>query len=185
MYMKKVYVFFADGFEEIEALTSVDVLKRAGADVVMVSVTPNEIVTGAHDVPVLCDKNIESCDMMDADLLLLPGGMPGAQTLGECEYLCKALKRQAAEGKPVAAICAAPMVLGKLGILNGKKATCYPGFEGFFDGADYTAAPVERDGNIITGKGPGVSLSFAYEVVNMLFGTEKVAELKAAMMVEA
>lgn len=183
--MKKVYVFFADGFEEIEALTSVDVLKRAGADVVMVSVTPNEIVTGAHDVPVLCDKNIESCDMMDADLLLLPGGMPGAQTLGECEYLCKALKRQAAEGKPVAAICAAPMVLGKLGILNGKKATCYPGFEGFFDGADYTAAPVERDGNIITGKGPGVSLAFAYEVVNMLFGTEKVAELKAAMMVEA
>ena len=183
--MKKVYVFFADGFEEIEALTSVDVLKRAGADVVMVSVTPNEIVTGAHDVPVLCDKNIESCDMMDADLLLLPGGMPGAQTLGECEYLCKALKRQAAEGKPVAAICAAPMVLGKLGILNGKKATCYPGFEGFFDGADYTAAPVERDGNIITGKGPGVSLAFAYEVVNMLFGTEKVTELKAAMMVEA
>jgi len=185
MDMKKVYVFFADGFEEIEALTSVDVLKRAGADVVMVSVTPNEIVTGAHEVPVLCDKNIESCDMMDADLLLLPGGMPGAQTLGECEYLCKALKRQAAEGKPVAAICAAPMVLGKLGILNGKKATCYPGFEGFFDGADYTAAPVERDGNIITGKGPGVSLAFAYEVVNMLFGAKKVAELKAAMMVEA
>ena len=129
--MKKVYVFFADGFEEIEALTSVDVLKRAGADVVMVSVTPNEIVTGAHDVPVLCDKNIESCDMMDADLLLLPGGMPGAQTLGECEYLCKALKRQAAEGKPVAAICAAPMVLGKLGILNGKKSHLLSWLRGF------------------------------------------------------
>ena len=183
--MKKVYVFFADGFEEIEALTSVDVLRRAGAEVVMVSVTPNEIVTGAHDVPVLCDKNIDSCDLEDADLLLLPGGMPGAQTLGECEFLGKALKRQVADGKAVAAICAAPMVLGKLGILNGKKATCYPGFEGFFDGAEYTAASVERDGNVITGKGPGVSLSFAYEVVNLLFGAEKVAELKAAMMVPA
>jgi len=90
-----------------------------------------------------------------------------------------------ADGKPVAAICAAPMVLGKLGLLNGKKATCYPGFEGFFDGADYTAASVERDGKIITGKGPGVSLNFALEVVNLLFGAEKVAELKAAMMVPA
>lgn len=183
--MKKVYVFFADGFEEIEALTSVDVLKRAGADVVMVSVTPNEIVTGAHEVPMLCDKNIDSCDLMDADLLLLPGGMPGAQTLSECEFLGKALQRQAEKGKPVAAICAAPMVLGKLGILKGKKATCYPGFEGFLEGAEYTAASVERDGLIITGKGPGVSLNFAFAVVDMLFGADKVAELKSAMMVPA
>ncbi len=183
--MKKVYVFFADGFEEIEALTSVDVLKRAGADVVMVSVTPNEIVVGAHEVPVLCDKNIDSCDLMDADLLLLPGGMPGAQTLSECDFLGKALVRQVEKGKPVAAICAAPMVLGKLGILKGKKATCYPGFEGFLEGAEYTGASVQRDGLIVTGKGPGVSLEFALAVVDMLFGTDKVAELKAAMMVQA
>ena len=183
--MKKVYVFFADGFEEIEAFTQVDVLKRAGADVVMVSVTPNEIVVGAHDVSVLCDKNIDSCDLMDADLLLLPGGMPGAQTLSECEFLGKALQRQVKEGKPVAAICAAPMVLGKLGILQGKHATCYPGFEGFLAGATYTGASVERDGLIITGKGPGVSQQFAFAVVDLLFGADKVAELKAAMMVEA
>ena len=183
--MKKVYVFFADGYEEVEAFTQVDVLKRAGADVVMVSVTPNEIVVGAHDVSVLCDKNIDSCDLMDADLLLLPGGMPGAQALSECEFLGKALQRQVKEGKPVAAICAAPMVLGKLGILQGKHATCYPGFEGFLAGATYTGASVERDGLIITGKGPGVSQQFAFAVVDLLFGADKVAELKAAMMVEA
>ena len=122
---------------------------------------------------------------MDADLLLLPGGMPGAQTLSECEFLGKALQRQVEKGKPVAAICAAPMVLGKLGIMNGKKATCYPGFEGFLTGAEYTGASVQRDGLIITGKGPGVSLDFALAVVDMLFGADKVAELKAAMMVPA
>jgi 4-methyl-5(b-hydroxyethyl)-thiazole monophosphate biosynthesis len=99
--------------------------------------------------------------------------------------LGKALQRQVEKGKPVAAICAAPMVLGKLGIMNGKKATCYHGFEGFLTGAEYTGASVQRDGLIITGKGPGVSLDFALAVVDMLFGADKVAELKAAMMVPA
>ena len=161
--MGTVYVFFADGFEEIEAFTSVDVMRRAGLNVEMVTVTPDEIVTGAHDVPVLCDKNVVNCDFFDAELVLLPGGMPGE--------------------KPITAICAAPMVLGKLGLLKGKKATCYPGFEQYLEGAECTGAPVERDGNIITGKGPGAAMEFALAVVELLQGKEKVQELKEAMCV--
>ena len=136
--MGTVYVFFADGFEEIEAFTSVDVMRRAGLNVEMVTVTPDEIVTGAHDVPVLCDKNVVNCDFFDAELVLLPGGMPGASTLEKCGELRNLVLRFAQEQKPIAAICAAPMVLGKLGLLKGKKATCYPGFEQYLEGAECT-----------------------------------------------
>ncbi len=179
--MGTAYVFFADGFEEMEAFASVDILRRAGLNVTMVSVTSGEIVTGAHHIPVLCDKNIENCDFFDAELLLLPGGLPGATTLAECEALGKLLERAAGEGKNIAAICAAPMVLGKLGLLKGKKATCYPGFEKYLEGAEYTAAMVEKDGNIITGKGPGAAIKFALAVVEHLLGREKVKELEEAM----
>lgn len=181
--MKTVYVFFADGFEEIEAFSVVDVLRRAGIQVVMVSVTPDEIVKGAHGVSVLCDKNLVNCDFYDASMLVLPGGMPGAATLGECVDLRKLLREFAEAAKPIAAICAAPMVLGRLGLLQGKKATCYPGFEQYLDGADYTAAFVEKDGNIITGKGPGAAVSFAFALVEHLSGEAKVKELKEAMMI--
>lgn len=180
---KKAYVFFADGFEEIEALSTVDVLRRSGVDVEMISVTPNEIVKGAHEVEVLCDKNIESCDFSDADLLLLPGGMPGASTLGGCKYLCTSLINAVENGILVAAICAAPMVLGKLGLLKGRKATCYPGFEHFLDGAECTGADVVKDGNVITGKGPGLSLPFAFTVATAMVGEEKAKEVAAAMLV--
>lgn len=179
--MGTAYVFFADGFEEMEAFASVDVLRRAGVNVQMISVTSGEIVTGAHGVPVLCDKNIENCDFFDADLILLPGGMPGASTLGECADLQKLILKMAKEDKPIAAICAAPMVLGKLGVLKGKKATCYPGFDQYLEGAEYTGAMVQKDGNIITGKGPGAALDFALAVVDLLCGKDKVEELKKAM----
>ncbi len=181
--MGTVYVFLADGFEEIEALTAVDVLRRAELKTVMVSVTEGEIVTGAHGIPVLCDKNIVNCDFSDAALLLLPGGMPGASTLAESKELSKMLREFAEAGNPIAAICAAPMIPGKLGLLYGRKATCYPGFEDCLEGAEYTAAMVERDGNFITGKGPAAALPFAFAVVELLKGEEKVKELKAAMCV--
>ncbi|EJX07665.1 ThiJ family intracellular protease [gut metagenome] len=181
--MKTVYVFFADGFEEIEAFSVVDVLRRAGIQVVMISVTPDEIVKGAHGISVLCDKNIVNCDFYDASMLVLPGGMPGASTLGVCKDLCRLLQQFAESDKPLAAICAAPMVLGQLGLLQGKRATCYPGFEQYLDGADYTAALVETDGNIITGKGPGAAMSFAFALVECLLGEAKVEELKEAMIV--
>lgn len=181
--MGTTYVFFADGFEEIEAFTTVDALRRAGMDVEMISVTPDEIVTGAHDVPVLCDKNIVNCDFYDAELIVLPGGMPGAATLEKCDDLRKLILHFAKQDKPIAAICAAPMILGKLGLLNDKKATCYPGFEQYLEGAECTGAPVERAGNIITAKGPGSAMEFALTIVELLRGKEKVQELKEAMCV--
>ena len=170
--MGTVYAFFADGFEEIEAFTAIDTLRRAGLNVEIVSVTPDEIVVGAHDVSVLCDINFENCDFFDAELLLLPGGMR------------KLMLDFAAKGKPIAAICAAPMVLGKLGLLKGKKATCYPSFEQYLDGAECVNAHVVRDGNIITGMGPGAAMEFALTIVDLLVGKEKVDELVEAMCVK-
>lgn len=119
--MGTVYAFFADGFEEIEAFTAIDTLRRGGLNVEIVSVTPDEIVVGAHDVSVLCDINFDNCDFFDAELLLLPGGMPGAATLDKHEGLRRLILDFAAKNKPIAAICAAPMVLGKLGLLKGRR----------------------------------------------------------------
>lgn len=113
--MGTVYAFFADGFEEIEAFTTIDILRRAGLNVKIVSVTPDEIVVGAHDVSVFCDINFVNCDFFDAELLFLPGGMPGAATLDKHEGLRKLILDFAGKGKPVAAICAAPMVLANWG----------------------------------------------------------------------
>lgn len=182
--MGTVYVFLADGFEEVEALTPVDVLRRAGINVTLVSVTPDEIVSGAHGVHVLCDKNIVNCDFYDAAMLVLPGGLPGAENLGRSEELRKLLLEFASQKKPIAAICAAPMVLGQLGLLKGLKATCYPGFETCLEGARYTAAVVEQDANFITGRGPGAAMSLAFALLEKLVGSEKATELKKGMLVE-
>lgn len=182
--MGTVYAFFADGFEEIEALTTIDVLRRAGMNVEIVSVTPDEIVVGAHNVSILCDVNFENCDFFDAELLFLSGGMPGAATLDKHEGLRKLILSFVEKGKPVAAICAAPMVLGKLGLLKGKKATCYPGFEQYLEGAECVKEHVVRDGNIITGMGPGAAMEFALDIVDLLAGKEKVDELVEAMCVK-
>lgn len=181
--MGTVYAFFADGFEEVEALTVVDVLRRAGQSVKIVSVTPDEIVVGAHEVSILCDVNFENCDFHDASLLVLPGGMPGAATLDCHEGLRKLLLSFADRKRPIAAICAAPMVLGKLGLLKGKRATCYPGFESYLAGAECVDKPVVVDGEFITGKGPGAAMEFALTLVALLDGTEKANGLKEAMCV--
>ena len=180
--MGTVYAFFADGFEEIEAFTAVDTLRRAGLNVQIVSVTPDEIVMGAHDVSLLCDINFENCDFFDADLLLLPGGMPGTKHLGECKPLVSLLQRQAAANKNIAAICAAPSVLGQAGLLNGYKATCYPGFEQFLTGATVTGDNVTVDRNITTGKGPGAAISFATAIITQIAGEEKAREVTSGML---
>ncbi len=181
--MKTIYVFLADGFEEIEAITPIDVLRRAGLNVVIASVKDTLEVQGAHGVPMMADVMIHEVE--DGDMILLPGGMPGATNLDKSPELNELILQYAAQGKPMAAICAAPLVLGKRGLLKGKKATCYPGFEEFLEGAEYTAAPVECDGNLITGKGPGAALDFAFAIVKMFCGAEKVAELKQGMMVNS
>lgn len=181
--MKTAYVFFADGFEEIEAFATVDILRRSGMKVIMVTVMESEIVMGAHGVPVLCDVNVANCDFSDAEIVVLPGGMPGAENLEKCDDLRRLIERMAHEDKPLAAICAAPMVYGKMGLLKGKRATCYPGFESFLLGADATGAVVEVDGNFITGRGPGAAFDFALAIVEKLVGKDKADELKQGMLI--
>ena len=185
MIMKTIFVFLADGFEEIEALTPVDVLRRAGLSVRTVSVMDGQVVTGAHGVPVQADLLFDEVNPEDAEMLLLPGGMPGATNLDAHQGLGGLIVKFAEAGKPLAAICAAPLVFGNRGLLAGKKATCYPGFEGYLKGAEYTAAPVETDDNIITGKGPGAAMDFAFAIVEKYCGIDKVNELKQGMMVQA
>ena len=165
--MAKVYVFLADGFEDIEALTPVDVLRRGGVDVVTVSVMDdNQMVESAHGVQMLADALVEDCDFSDADLLLLPGGMPGASNLYDNVRVREAVVAQHEAGKKIAAICAAPaVVLGQLGILNGKRATCYPGFEQLLQGAEYTGELCTIDGNITTAEGPAAAFPFAYALL--------------------
>ena len=183
--MKNIFVFLAEGFEEIEALTPVDVLRRAGLSVQTVSVMDEQVVAGAHGVPVLADKMFAEINPEDAEMILLPGGLPGATNLDAHEGLSRMILDFAAAEKPLAAICAAPLVLGNRGLLQGKKATCYPGFETYLQGAEYTAALVEKDGNIITGKGPGAAMEFAFAIVEKYCGIDKVNELKQGMMIQA
>ena len=183
--MKNIFVFLADGFEEIEALTPIDVLRRAGLAVQTVSVMDEQMVAGAHGVPVLADKMFADICLEDAEMILLPGGLPGATNLDAHEGLGQMILDFAKEEKRLAAICAAPLVLGNRGLLQGKKATCYPGFETYLQGAEYTAALVEKDGNIITGKGPGAAMEFAFAIVEKYCGIDKVNELKQGMMIQA
>ena len=183
--MKTIFVFLAEGFEDIEALTPVDVLRRAGLSVQTVSVMDEQVVAGAHGVPVLADKMFAEINPEDAEMILLPGGLPGATNLDAHEGLSHLILDFAEADKPLAAICAAPLVLGNRGLLQGKKATCYPGFETYLQGAEYTAALVEKDGNIITGKGPGAAMEFAFAIVEKYCGMDKVNELKQGMMIQA
>ena len=183
MNMKAVCIFLAEGFEESEALLPLDIMRRGGLSVKTVSVTGNRTVAGAHAVPVVADMLFEDLKEDDVEMVVLPGGLPGAANLDAHAGLGKLIMDFASANKPLAAICAAPMVYGKRGLLKGKKATCYPGFEQYLEGAECTGAPVERDGNIITGKGPGAAMEFALAVVELLQGKEKVQELKEAMCV--
>ena len=183
--MKTIFVFLATGFEEIEALTPVDVLRRAGLNVQTVSVMDEQTVVGAHGIPVVADKMFAEINTADAEMILLPGGLPGATNLDEHAGLSELIMKFAKEEKPLAAICAAPLVFGNRGLLDGKKATCYPGFETYLQGADYTANLVEVDGNFITGKGPGAAMEFAFAIVEKYCGIAKVQELKLGMMIES
>ena len=181
--MAKVYVFLADGFEDVEALIPVDVLRRGGQDVVTVSVMDDsQTVESAHGVTMIADTWIGDCDLTDADLLLLPGGMPGASNLYACEPLRQALVNQQEEGKMIAAICASTaVVLGQMGLLQGYRATCYPGFEQLLSGAEYTGELCTVDGNIITGEGPAAAFPFAYALLALLQDEATAPQIAAGM----
>lgn len=180
--MSKVCVFFADGFEEVEGLTVVDILRRAGVETQMVSIKEERQVTGSHGIAVQTDSCLKDTDCTDADLLVLPGGMPGTLHLGACRVLTDLLLKFHEEGKKVAAICAAPGVLGDLGILDGKKACCYPGFEDRLAGAEVVYEEVAVDGNVTTSRGMGTAVPFALSLAAQLVSEEKAQELKEGII---
>ena len=166
--MSRVGIFLADGFEEIEGLTVVDILRRAGIDISMISINGKKKVTGAHGIALDTDEDIVQCDPDKLDMLVLPGGMPGTTNLAACEKLTEALKKADQEKRGIAAICAAPSVLGDLGFLKGKKAVCYPGFESRLTGAEVLAVPVVTDGHITTSRGMGTAIACALELTKRL-----------------
>lgn len=177
-----IYVFLAEGFEDVEALAPIDIMRRAGLELQTVSITEDIIVSSAHGVEFLADNIISEIEFEEADLLVLPGGLPGATNLDECQLLKDGIMNHYKAGKPLAAICAAPLVYGHLGILNGVKATCYPGFETELKGAEYTAALVEQDGQFITAKGPGAAMEFGYTLVERMGLKEQADQLREGMM---
>ena len=180
--MKKVYVFLANGFEDVEALIPIDVWRRGGIEVVTVSVMDDYVVESAHDVRIMADTLIEEVDLSDADLLFLPGGMPGAKNLYEHKGVRTAVVDQFDADKKVAAICASPaVVLAPLGILNGKRATCYPGFEQALETATYTGDLVTVDGNVTTGEGPAAAFPFAYELLAQLVDQQTADQIAEGM----
>ncbi len=183
--MKTAFVHFAEGFEEIEALTIVDVLRRADIPNQMVSVTGHRQVTGAHGIKIVADVVFEDVNYEQALVVVLPGGMPGSSNLMQHKGLAEVLKNKARHNEPIAAICAAPMVLGSLGILEGKEAVCYPGIEPQLKGATIRHTPTVLSGLILTGRGPGAALHFSLELVKMLKGAELASKLAKDMLVES
>ncbi len=180
---KKVYIFLADGFEEIEAITPVDVLRRAEINVVTVSISENLQVKGAHNISVLADAKFTDTDFSDADLLVLPGGMPGALNLNNHKSLIELLVDFSSQGKLIGAICAAPFILGEQGLLKNRNATCYPGFEDKLKEANYTGSPLEVADHLITAKGVGAAMKFALQLVTMLKGKELANDLAVKMVI--
>lgn len=178
----KVCVFLAEGFEEIEGLSVVDMLRRADIPVSMVSINDGLMVIGAHDIHIKADCTLKDFNEEKAEMLILPGGGLGTKNLMECEELCEYLVRANEEGKYLGAICAAPRVFGKLGFLEGKRAVCYPGFEDELDGAITSIDPVMQDGNIITSRGMGTAMLFGLKLVEVMKGREVAEHIKSSIV---
>ena len=181
--MKKVIVFLADGSEEIEALTPVDMLRRAGADVTFAGAGKKECAC-SHGITVVTDKTAAECVNEEYDMVVLPGGMPGTLNLGADPDVKKITEKAFAAGKFVAAICAAPSVLGSWGMLEGKRATCYPGFEEYLQGAQVCQSAVAVDGKVITGCGMGAAMAFGGALIRVMKGAEKEAAICSAILAD-
>lgn len=179
--MAKVYAFLADGSEEVECLAVVDVLRRAGIETELVSINPDKEIKGSHGIRIICDSTAEGRDFSDADVLFLPGGMPGTINLMNCAVVSEALDMQYHRGGRIAAICAAPSIPGAKGFLDGKKATCFPGFEDKLGAAEYTGAGVVTDGNMTTARGLGYALDLGLEITALLLGKEQAARIKSSI----
>ena len=167
-----IYVFLADGFEETEALCPIDIMRRAGLDVTAVGIGGRLEISGAHGITVLADVTDRELDLLSPELIMLPGGMPGTKNLETSETVKNAISTALSSNAFITAICAAPSILGKMGLLKGKRATCFPGFEQFLDGAILSNEAVVRDGNFITAKGMGVATEFGLAIVEALCGKD-------------
>ena len=180
-----VFIFLAEGFEETEAVATIDILRRGGLDVLTVSVTGRDKVIGAHGIAVVADQLFDEAGFSTDDVLVLPGGNPGTENLNAHTGLRTALLRHHHEGGRMAAICAAPSILGELELLKGKRATVYPGYEDSLKGATVIEdAPVVKDGNLITAKGPGMAFDFGLTIVSELMGQEKADQVAAGMLLK-
>lgn len=177
--MKRAAVLLAEGFEEIEAITPIDLLRRGGVEVKTVGVTQRE-VTGSHGITVSADMLLEQLNADDIDCVVVPGGLPGSTNLAESEAVGRLIMQVFQEKKVVAAICAAPaVVLAPLGILEGRRATCYPGAEAYAPGTKFTDLSLVRDGNLITAYGPGAAAEFSIAVLQALAGADRAQEVKS------
>ena len=179
-----IYMFLANGFEEVEALCPLDLLRRAGLEVTTVAVGGGELVVGSHGIAVQADIPDTLYRDTHPDLIILPGGMPGTKNLDQSRTVDSALRAAVTSGAPIAAICAAPMVLGKRGYLKGKRAICFPGFEEYLEGATIAKERVVRDGNVVTAAGMGVALDFGLALVAMLKGQTAADELRRAVLAD-
>ena len=180
--MSKAICYFAPGLEECEGLVTVDLLRRAGVEVTIAAVSESLLITGAHGIAIRCDALASECNAADFDAVILPGGMPGTEHLYESETVRAAARDFAAAGKTLAAICATPTVLGRLGLLEGRRATCYPGCEAQLLGAEHLEAEAVVDGNIITGAGLGAAIPFALAVITALEGEETAQRIRQSIV---
>ena len=178
-----IYMFLAEGFEEVEALAPLDLMRRAGCSVTTVGVGGSR-VTGAHGISVKADITEDDYNDPAPQLIFLPGGMPGTLNLAKSPVVCGAVRTAAANGAYLAAICAAPSILGDMGLLCGKEAICYPGFEDRLAGATISQRRVVRDGTILTAAGMGVAVEFGLAIVELLCGAEKAEELRRAVLAD-
>lgn len=183
IFMAKIAVFFAEGYEEIEALTVVDLCRRAGVEVTMVGVA-DAVVAGSHGIGVRMDAALADVDFDSFDMLVLPGGMPGTKNLEKCERLMAELDRFYESGRWIAAICAAPSIFGHRGYLKGRCVTSYPSFESHLEGAEVTGKPAVADGNVITGQGMGAAIAFGLLIVEKLVSPEAADELAKGIVYE-
>lgn len=177
-----VYIFLAEGFETVEALAPLDLLRRAGVNSLTVSITDKREVTSKQGITVKADAVIEEIDPSKAIMFVLPGGLPGADNLFACKKLCDMLKQANEDGKYLAAICAAPYILGQLGLLEGKRAVCYPGFEDKLTGAKICHSRAVSDHNVITAVGMGASIEFGLHIVSSLCGRERAGKIGASVL---
>ncbi len=182
---KHSLIFLADGFEEVEAVTVIDYLRRAGIEVKICSIQGREIVRGAHNIYVKADCLIENLPVDELyDAVILPGGLPGAYNLRDDTRVIDIIQRQYEDGRLVAAICAAPVILERAGLTEGRRGTSYPGFGEDLGFSEYSEAICVRDGNVITARGPATAVYFALEIIDYLLGAEAVAEIRDDILLD-